>query len=60
MNEREIARKLVGYLNRGAADLKPGTAYRLQLARERALAEAEQERRCHDRWRGDRLDQRVC
>ena len=40
MNEREIARKLIGYLNHGAAGVKPGVAYRLQLARERALAGA--------------------
>jgi hypothetical protein len=45
MNEREIARKLVGYLNQGADRLKPGIAYRLQLARERALAEAAEPQR---------------
>jgi hypothetical protein len=40
MNEREseVARKIVHYLDRGAADLRPGTAYRLQQARGRALA----------------------
>ena len=44
-NETEISKKLVGYLDKGAAELKPGTAYRLQLAREQALARlAEPER----------------
>jgi hypothetical protein len=38
MNEREIAKKLIGYLNDGAVGLKPGVAYRLQRARERAIA----------------------
>ena len=37
MNEREIAKKLTGYLDRGIADLKPGITHRLQRARERAL-----------------------
>ncbi|HTS22579.1 MAG TPA: DUF3619 family protein [Casimicrobiaceae bacterium] len=40
MNELETARKIMGYLDRGAADLKPGTAYKLQLARQAALARA--------------------
>jgi hypothetical protein len=34
----EFARKLAGYLDRGSAELKAGTAYRLQLARAEALA----------------------
>ena len=34
----EFARKLTGYLDRGSAELKAGTAYRLQLARAEALA----------------------
>ena len=38
MNEREIAKKIAGYLDRGTADLKAGTAYKLQLARQKALA----------------------
>jgi hypothetical protein len=38
MNETEIAKKIKGYLDRGAAELKLGTAYKLQLARQRALA----------------------
>lgn len=38
MNEREIAEKITAYLDQGAAGLKAGTAYRLQLAREKALA----------------------
>jgi hypothetical protein len=38
MNELEIAKKITGYLDLGASELKAGTAYRLQLARENALA----------------------
>jgi hypothetical protein len=38
MNEREIAKKIAGYLDRGTAELKAGTAYKLQLARQEALA----------------------
>lgn len=38
MNEREIARKITGYLDHGAATLKAGTAYRLQRARQDVLA----------------------
>lgn len=34
----DFARKIATYLDRGAADLKTGTAYRLQLARGQALA----------------------
>ena len=33
-----FAKKLTTYLDQGAADLKPGIAYRLQLARAEALA----------------------
>jgi uncharacterized protein DUF3619 len=36
--DRDFARKIVTYLDRGAAEIKPGTAYRLQLARTEALA----------------------
>jgi hypothetical protein len=38
MNERETAKKLIGYLDAGVSELKPGIAYRLQLARAKALA----------------------
>ena len=38
MNETEIVKKITGYLDHGAAGLKAGTIYRLQLAREEALA----------------------
>lgn len=34
----EFAKKLTSYLDQGAAQLKAGTAYRLQLARAEALA----------------------
>jgi Protein of unknown function (DUF3619) len=39
MNEAEIVKKITGYLERGTAGLKAGTVYRLQLARENALAQ---------------------
>jgi len=35
--DRDFAKKIATYLDRGAADLKAGTAYRLQLARSKAL-----------------------
>jgi hypothetical protein len=38
MNEREIAKKITGYLDHGTAELRAGTAYKLQLARQEALA----------------------
>jgi len=37
-HESEISTKITRYLDAGTADLKAGTAYRLQLAREQALA----------------------
>ena len=37
-NEREIASKITSYLDRGTAELKSGMAYKLQLARQAALA----------------------
>lgn len=36
--DAEFARKLIRHLDRGAAQMKPGMAYRLQQARARALA----------------------
>jgi hypothetical protein len=45
MNEHEIAKKLTSYLDLGASALKPGIAYRLQLARQKALAGASGPRR---------------
>jgi hypothetical protein len=38
MNEHEIAKKIAAYLDRGTTELKAGTAYRLQRARQEALA----------------------
>jgi hypothetical protein len=38
-NDKEFADKLTAYLDHGAANLKAGTAYRLQLARQAALAQ---------------------
>ncbi len=44
-DERQIAKKITAYLDHGAAELTPGIAYRLQLARREALvALAEPER----------------
>lgn len=37
-DDREFAKKIVTYLDKGSAELKAGTAYRLQLARQEALA----------------------
>ena len=37
MNDQEIAKKITGYLDRGTAGLKAGTAFKLQRARQRAL-----------------------
>ena len=36
--DHDFAKKLTAYLNRGAAELKAGTVYKLQLARGEALA----------------------
>lgn len=36
--DQDFAKKITTYLDKGTADLKPGTAYRLQLARQVALA----------------------
>ena len=36
--DHDFAKKIVTFLDQGTAELKPGTAYRLQLARQEALA----------------------
>ena len=36
--DQDFAKKITTYLDQGTAELKPGTAYRLQLARAEALA----------------------
>ena len=36
--DEDFAKKITTYLDKGTADLKAGTAYRLQLARQEALA----------------------
>ena len=38
LDEDNFAKKITGYLDTGAADLKAGTAYRLQQARAQAMA----------------------
>lgn len=38
IKENDFAKKLAGYLDRGALELKAGTAHQLQQAREAALA----------------------
>jgi len=40
MNQLETAKKITAYLDKGTAQLKAGTAYKLQLARQAALATA--------------------
>jgi Protein of unknown function (DUF3619) len=37
MNEHETAKNITGYLDRGTAELKAGTAFKLQRARQRAV-----------------------
>ncbi len=37
MNEREVAEKIVRHLNQGLGDIKQGTLYQLQRARQAAL-----------------------
>ena len=44
-DDTDFARKVASFLDRGAADLKPGTAYRLQLARQAALARVAEPKR---------------
>ncbi len=44
-DERDFAKKITTYLDRGAAELKAGTAYKLQLARQAALARLADPRR---------------
>jgi Protein of unknown function (DUF3619) len=39
--EKQIADKITAYLDHGAADIRAGTAYRLQQARARALAQVD-------------------
>ena len=39
MTEDNFAKKITTYLDKSTADLKAGTAYRLQLARQEALAQ---------------------
>ena len=38
MNQTETAKKITAYLDQGTAQLKAGTAYKLQVARQAALA----------------------
>jgi len=45
MNEHEIANKIKAYLDRGTAELKAGTVFRLQRARETALSRLTEPRR---------------
>ncbi len=56
MNETETARKITAYLDRGTAQLKAGTAYRLQLARQAALDAAAEPQRCVRARPGRRFD----
>jgi len=45
IKDDEFAKKLMVYLDQGAADLKAGTAYKLQLSRHAALARLGQPQR---------------
>jgi hypothetical protein len=47
-NETEISTQITRYLDNGTAELKAGTAYRLQLAREGALARLGDPQRASD------------
>jgi hypothetical protein len=38
MNDDQISNKITSYLDQGLAGIRPGTAYKLQLARQDALA----------------------
>jgi len=48
MNEKEFSSKVARYLDHGSAGLKAGTAYRLQLAREEAMARFADPRRASE------------
>lgn len=43
-HDDEFARKVTGYLDQGTASMRAGTAYRLQLARQQALARLDPQR----------------
>ena len=43
-HDDEFARKVAGYLDNGTASMRAGTAYRLQLARQQALARLDPQR----------------
>ena len=45
MNEKDFSSRIAAQLDRGTAELKAGTAYRLQLAREAAIARYSDPRR---------------
>lgn len=46
--EQEFGKKIAGYLDKGAGELKAGTVYRLQLARQQALARIAETQRVSD------------
>jgi Protein of unknown function (DUF3619) len=48
MNERETAKRITTYLDHGAAGLKSGIVYKLQLARQAALARLAEPQRVTD------------
>ncbi len=45
MNEADLPKKIITYLNRGTSELRAGTAYKLQLARQHALSRLSDPRR---------------
>lgn len=48
MNQNETAKKITAYLDSGTAQIKAGTAYKLQLARQAALAAMAKPERASD------------
>ena len=44
MNERDFAQRIASHLDQGLNGLRPGTLYRLRLAREAALARVDHEK----------------
>jgi hypothetical protein len=49
IKDEDFAKKITTYLDRGTANLKAGTAYRLQLARQKAMARLADPQRAPER-----------
>ena len=48
MNEADFSKKIISYLDHGAAKLRAGTVYKLQLARQQALSRLSDPQRASD------------